>query len=82
MDITFLESKPFFPSPLSNSPLQGETNDEAPNWLSFDWAKPNDTEIQVNTREPEIHEESLHAGLNMSSGVETGPKEVFTPLEP
>jgi hypothetical protein len=82
MDVTFLESEPFFPSPLSNSPLQGETNDEAPNWLRFDWARPNNTEIQVSTREPKIHEESLHAGLDMSARVETSPREVSTPPEP
>jgi len=30
----------------------------------------------------EIHEESVQAGLDMSSGVETGPREVSTPLKP
>ena len=36
MDVTFLETDTFFSTP-SNSPLQGETQDEALNWLSFDW---------------------------------------------
>ena len=35
MDVTFLESKPFFPAPTSS--LQGETRDEEQKWLHFDW---------------------------------------------
>jgi len=33
MDVTFLESNTFFPSPASNSTLQGEHRDEEQNWL-------------------------------------------------
>jgi hypothetical protein len=36
MDVTFLEFEPFFPSPISNSSLQGETTDEETNWLGLD----------------------------------------------
>ena len=35
MDVTFLESKPFFPAPISSFP--GETRDEEYKWLHFDW---------------------------------------------
>ena len=35
MDVTFLESKPFFPAPTSS--LQGETQDKEQKWLHFDW---------------------------------------------
>ena len=35
MDVTFLESEPFFPTPTSS--LQGETRDEEYKWLHFDW---------------------------------------------
>ena len=33
MDVTFLESENFYPSPVPNSPLQGETHVEVSNWL-------------------------------------------------
>ena len=33
MDITFLESETFYPSPVPNSSLQGETQVEETNWL-------------------------------------------------
>jgi hypothetical protein len=39
MDVTFLETKPFFPSPESNSTRQGEITNEEQNWLRFDWAR-------------------------------------------
>ena len=35
IDVTFLESEPFFPAPTSS--LQGETQDEEQKWLHFDW---------------------------------------------
>jgi hypothetical protein len=46
MDVSFLESKPFFSAP--NSALQ-ETRDEEPNWMHFDWPN-NDT---VTGEEPQ-----------------------------
>ena len=33
MDVTFLESENFYPSPIPNFPLQGETQVEVSNWL-------------------------------------------------
>lgn len=36
MDVTFLESDTFFPSPISNSPLQGEIHGEDRNWLDVE----------------------------------------------
>ncbi|WJZ84417.1 hypothetical protein VitviT2T_004022 [Vitis vinifera] len=36
MDVTFLESENFFPSPVSNSPLQGEIHGEERNWLDVE----------------------------------------------
>jgi hypothetical protein len=41
MDVTFVESEPFFPAP--NSALQGETRDEEQNWVHFDWSTVPDT---------------------------------------
>jgi hypothetical protein len=39
MDVTFLESEPFFSTP--NSTLQGETQSEEQNWVHFDWQNSN-----------------------------------------
>ena len=36
MDVTFLESDTFFPSPVSNSPFQGEIHGEERNWLDVE----------------------------------------------
>jgi hypothetical protein len=54
MDVTFLETEPFFPAP--NSARQGEINSEEPNWLQLDW--PNSNE--------EATEEGPNTGLDMS----------------
>lgn len=42
MDVTFLESDTFFPSPVSNSPLQGEIHGEDQNWLDVEVLDVND----------------------------------------
>jgi hypothetical protein len=57
MDVTFLESNPFFSAP--NSTLQGETHDEEQNWVQFDW--PNSNIVMVE--EPHSEEEESHSGL-------------------
>ena len=46
MDVTFLESKTFFPSSVSISSLQGEIRDEALNWWT--WQGFEDNPIQMS----------------------------------
>lgn len=57
MDVTFLESKPFFST--HNSALQGETHDEEHNWVQFDW--PNSDIVMAE--EPHSEEEESHSEL-------------------
>jgi hypothetical protein len=59
MDVTFLESKPFFSSALSTSPRQGEINDDKPNWLSFDWPNEHNEEPEPDTERGMISEEDI-----------------------
>lgn len=81
MDVTFLETEPFFPSPVPNSARQGEIHSEEPNWLRLDWARVNEAEIhdhaEVNNEE-EVHEREPHIGLDVSVEIEPDPREVST----
>ncbi|KAL6319103.1 hypothetical protein AAG906_001576 [Vitis piasezkii] len=61
MDVTFLESEIFFPSPVSNSPLQGEIHGEERNWLDVEMldvgdnlAHPNDGNDMVEPPRIEV----------------------------
>ena len=68
MDVTFLESDTFFPSPVSNFPLQREIHGEERNWLDVEvldvgdnLAHPNDVNNMVEPprTEDELVAESL-----------------------
>ena len=48
MDVTFIESKIFFPSPISNSPLQGEIHGEEQNWLDVEMLDIGDNLAHLN----------------------------------
>ena len=56
MDVSFLESDTFYSPAASNSSLQGETQVEEMNWLTFDWFK--DTDTTPNMTRPIINQES------------------------
>jgi len=56
MDVTFLESEPFFSGP--NPALQGEIHDQEQNWAHFDWPNSN----TVMNEEPHGEEEEAHSG--------------------
>jgi len=43
----FLESKTFYSPAASNSSLQGGTQVEEMNWLTFDWFKDIDTTLNM-----------------------------------
>jgi hypothetical protein len=55
MDVTFLESEPFFSGP--NPALQGETHDEEQNWVHFNWPNSN----TVTSEKPHGEEEEPHS---------------------
>jgi hypothetical protein len=80
MDVTFLEMKPFFPSPVPNFARQGEIHSEEPNWLRLDWARVNEAEIQDDEEfnDKEVHKREPHIGLDMSAEIEPNPREVST----
>jgi hypothetical protein len=69
MDVTFLESAPFYSSSTSTSYLQGETLDEELKWLTFEWFEDrNDTQI--------IGEESTNTSSGQDISSESrGPPE-------
>uniref|UniRef100_A0A2N9HDA0 Reverse transcriptase Ty1/copia-type domain-containing protein n=1 Tax=Fagus sylvatica TaxID=28930 RepID=A0A2N9HDA0_FAGSY len=48
MDVTFLESDTFFPSPASNSTLQGELRDEEQNWWGSEELDVEDNPAHMN----------------------------------
>uniref|UniRef100_A0A2N9IGY8 Integrase catalytic domain-containing protein n=1 Tax=Fagus sylvatica TaxID=28930 RepID=A0A2N9IGY8_FAGSY len=48
MDVTFLESDTFFPSPASNSTLQGELRDEEQNWWGSEELHVEDNPAHMN----------------------------------
>ena len=48
MDVTFLESDTFFPSPASNSTLQGELRDEVQNWWGSEELHVEDNPAHMN----------------------------------
>jgi hypothetical protein len=58
MDVTFLESEPFFSAP--NSTIQGETQSEEHNWVHFDWQNSNTMmSEEPHGEEPHGEEEEL-----------------------
>ena len=75
MDVTFLEFENFYPSPVPNSPLQGETHVEVSNWLMAN---------RTGNREVEQHEappESEHIELRNEAANEE-PKNTEYPQSP
>jgi hypothetical protein len=73
MDVTFLESAPFYPSSVSTAPLHGETLDEELKWLTFEWLEnQNDTpsEEEPLAVEPIPSEEEPLAAEPIPSGEE------------
>ena len=75
MDVTFLESENFYPSPVPNSPLQGETQVEVSNWLMANG---------TGNREVEPHKappESEHIKLRNEAANEE-PKNTLYPQSP
>ncbi|KAL6348311.1 hypothetical protein AAG906_005610 [Vitis piasezkii] len=76
MDVTFLESKNFYPSPVPNSSIQGETQVEKSNWLMAPVG-----ERGIGNKEVESHEvppEIEHVELRKYRNV----PEVSTPTAP
>lgn len=70
MDVTFMESEPFYPSSSSTSSLQGEKLDEELNWLNFEWL-----EYQNNT--PIIDNDSTETSSGPDISLESkGPSDI------
>jgi hypothetical protein len=61
MDATFLESDPFFPPPISNSPLQEEIRKEELKWtsLNFKWPVLEENSTQVDNGNEMTIDESM-----------------------
>jgi len=87
MDVTFLETKSFFPSPVPTSPRQGEIQGDEPNWLKFDWPGFTEANVQENeevNEEPHIgsDNEEPHIGSDMSRADEDIPPLTPVPADP
>jgi len=85
MDVTFVESEPFFPAP--NSALQGETRDEEQNWVHFDWSTVPDTGTSEAPQGSDEHTEQPTEQLASSEHdtppeVETSPPHSTVPVVP
>jgi hypothetical protein len=78
MDVTFVESEPFFPAP--NSALQGETRDEEQNWVHFDWSTVPDTGTSEAPQGSDEHTEQPTEQL--ASSEHDTPPEVETSPPP
>jgi hypothetical protein len=69
MDVTFLESEPFFSAP--NSTLQGETQNEEQNWVLFDWQ--NSNTVMGEEEEPQFEHDTPLDNASPPSTVLAGP---------
>jgi hypothetical protein len=76
MDVTFLESEPFFSVP--NLVPQGETHDEEQNWVHFDW--PNSNIVTGEEEEPHSEMVEQIEEPNTSSAHDTPPDSATSPL--
>ena len=75
MDVTFLEFENFYPSPVPNSPLQGETQVEVSNWLMANGT--GNKEVEQHEAPPESEPIELR---NEAANVE--PKNTEYPQSP
>jgi hypothetical protein len=83
MDVTFLETEPFFPSPVPTSPRQGEIQADEPNWLKFDWPGFTEANEEVNG---DLHigsdHEEPHIRSDMPRAEEDIPPRTPVPADP
>jgi len=83
MDVTFLETEPFFLSPVPTSPRQGDE----PNYLKFDWLGFTEANVQENeevNEEPHIgsDNEEPHIESDMSRADGDIPPRTLVPADP
>ena len=98
MDVTFLESENFYPLPVPNSPLQGETHVEVSNWLMANGtgnreveqheAPPESEHIELRNEATNAEPKNIEYHQSPHSSVPEGPPppenvpEVSTPTAP
>lgn len=80
MDVTFLESDTFFPSPASNSTLQGELRDEEHNWLGCEGLDVENNPTHINDGNDMIERDVQDNPTHMNDGNDMIEPDVHTVL--